>query len=90
MTTGDAVNMTHEPHTHQVMLSCEETKSRAWKGSVSLNLGVEVTMESSVPFIADGKVEISSEFSGVYEWGETESVTTTMEAVRDVYCASND
>ena len=76
--------MTHEPHTRQVMLSCEATKSRAWKGSVSLKLGVEVTMESSVPFISNGKVEISSEFKGVYEWGETESVTTTMEAVRDV------
>ena len=84
MTTGDAVNMTHEPHTHQVMLSCEDTKSRAWKGSVSLKVGVEVTMESSVPFISNGKVEISSEFKGVYEWGETESVTTTMEAVCDV------
>ncbi|RVW64277.1 hypothetical protein CK203_052261 [Vitis vinifera] len=41
-------------------------------------------MESGVPFIADGKLEISSEFSGTYEWGETESVTTAMETVYNV------
>ncbi|KAJ9697187.1 hypothetical protein PVL29_009110 [Vitis rotundifolia] len=84
MTTGEAINMTQEPHTQQVKLSYTETKSRTWKGSVSLKLGVKITMESGVPFIADGKLEISSEFSSTYERGETESVTTAMETVYNV------
>ncbi|KAJ9697182.1 hypothetical protein PVL29_009105 [Vitis rotundifolia] len=84
MTTGEAINMTHEPHTQQVKLSYTETNSRTWKGSVSLKLGVKITMESGVPFIADGKLEISSEFSGTYEWGGTESVTTAMETLYNV------
>ncbi|KAL6338355.1 hypothetical protein AAG906_018726 [Vitis piasezkii] len=41
---------------------------------------------SGVPFIADGKLEVSSEFSGTgtYEWGETESLTTAKETVYSV------
>ncbi|KAL6339303.1 hypothetical protein AAG906_028023 [Vitis piasezkii] len=70
MTTGEAINMTQELHTQQVKLSYTETKSRTWKGSVSLKLGVKMTMESG--------------FSGTYEWGETESVTTAMETVYNV------
>lgn len=84
MTTAEAINRTHEPHTQQVKLSYTETKSRTWKGNVSLKLGVNITMESGVPCIANGKLEISSEFSGAYEWGETESVTTEMETVYNV------
>ncbi|KAL6337933.1 hypothetical protein AAG906_005398 [Vitis piasezkii] len=74
MTTAEAINRTHEPHTQQVKLSYTETKSRTWKGSVSLKLGVKITMESGVPFIANGKLEISSEFS----------VTTAMETMYNV------
>ena len=64
MTTGDAINMTQEPHTQQVKLSYTETKSRTWNGSVSVKLGVQITIESGVPFIAGGKLEISFELSG--------------------------
>ncbi|CBI37298.3 uncharacterized protein LOC100251726 [Vitis vinifera] len=86
MTTGGAINMTQEPHTQQVKLSYTETNSRTWKGSVSLKSGVKITIESGVPFIADGKLEVSSEFSGTgtYEWGETESLTTAKETVYSV------
>ncbi|KAL6338356.1 hypothetical protein AAG906_018727 [Vitis piasezkii] len=46
MTTGDAINMTQEPHTQQVKLSYTETKSRTWNDNVSLKLGVQITIES--------------------------------------------
>ncbi|XP_034690550.1 cytolytic protein enterolobin-like [Vitis riparia] len=64
MTIGDAINMNQEPHTQQVKLSYTETKSCTWNGSVSSKLGIQITIESGVPFITDGKLEISSEFSG--------------------------
>ncbi|KAL6337935.1 hypothetical protein AAG906_005400 [Vitis piasezkii] len=71
MTIGDAINMTQEPHTQQVKLSYTETKSRTWNGSVSLKLGVQITIESGIPFIADGKLEISFEFSVETEYNVT-------------------
>ncbi|RVW64311.1 hypothetical protein CK203_052295 [Vitis vinifera] len=57
MTTADAINMTQEPHTQQVKLSYTETKSRTWNGSVSVKLGVQITIESGVPFIAGVETE---------------------------------
>ncbi|KAJ9697200.1 hypothetical protein PVL29_009122 [Vitis rotundifolia] len=84
MTTGQATNMTHETNTEQLKLSYTETKSRTWRGSVSLKLGVKPTIKSGIPFIAEGQLEISTEFSGTYEWGETESSTTTLESLYTV------
>ncbi|RVW76460.1 hypothetical protein CK203_056871 [Vitis vinifera] len=50
----------------------------------AINMTMNRTLNSGVPFIADGKLEISSEFSGTYEWGGTESVTTAMETLYNV------
>ncbi|KAJ9697183.1 hypothetical protein PVL29_009106 [Vitis rotundifolia] len=51
-----------------VKLSYTETKSRTWKGNVSLKLGVQITIENGVLFIANEKLEISFEFSMKIEY----------------------
>ncbi|KAG6575365.1 hypothetical protein SDJN03_26004, partial [Cucurbita argyrosperma subsp. sororia] len=53
-----------------------------WNSSVSMKLGVKTTIQTGIPFIFEGKVEISAEFSGQYQWGETK---TTSKAVETSY-----
>ncbi|KAF5956867.1 hypothetical protein HYC85_004092 [Camellia sinensis] len=79
LATEDAINRTQEPKTIDVKLSYSE--SRTWNSSVSLKLlGVKTTIQTTVPLIsAEGKSELSGEFSGDYQWGE--SLTTHEEKV---------
>ncbi|XP_028095864.1 uncharacterized protein LOC114295751 [Camellia sinensis] len=81
LATEDAINRTQEPKTVDVKLSYSESKTRAWNSSISLKLlGVKTTIQSTVPLIiAEGKIELSGEFSGDYQWGQTESLTTDKE-----------
>ncbi|CAL5398569.1 unnamed protein product [Camellia sinensis] len=81
LATEDAINRTQEPKTVDVKLSYSESKTRAWNSNVSLKLlGVKTTIQTTVPLIiAEGKIELSGEFSGDYQWGQTESLTTDEE-----------
>ncbi|CAL1352859.1 unnamed protein product [Linum trigynum] len=78
MTHGVASNGGSEPSTHTMHLSYEEKKSSTWDSNVSLKLGVTTKMETGVPFIAEGKIEVSMEMSGSYTWGETKESSTTV------------
>ncbi|KAI9114210.1 hypothetical protein K1719_014860 [Acacia pycnantha] len=76
MATGVAINRTQEPNNAEVKLSYTKTKSSTWNNSVSLKLGVKTNLKTGVPFIKEGKIEISTEFSGAYQWGETKTSST--------------
>ncbi|KAI7981257.1 hypothetical protein LOK49_Contig55G00005 [Camellia lanceoleosa] len=84
MTTGEAINRTETHDTVDVKLAYTETKSSTWNASVSLKLGVKTTIETGIPFVADGEVQISAEFTGAYMWGETELSTNLVETVYKV------
>ena len=61
-------------------LAYVETRTSTWGASVSLKLGVKTSVEvSSIPLIVNGQMEISAEFSGTYQWGETQTWTSTVE-----------
>ncbi|KAI9077499.1 hypothetical protein K1719_040521 [Acacia pycnantha] len=84
MATGVAINRTQEPNNAEVKLSYTETKSSTWNASVSLKLGVKTSFQTGVPIIAEGKIEVSAEFSGAYQWGETKTSSTIVETVYKV------
>ncbi|PSS21691.1 Natterin-3 like [Actinidia chinensis var. chinensis] len=84
MATGNAINRSQEPNTIDMKLSYTDTRSSTWNTNVSLKLGVKTSFQTGIPLIAEGKVEISAEFSGAYQWGETQSSTTVMETVYKV------
>jgi hypothetical protein len=44
-----------------------------WSSTVSVKLEVKTTLECGIPLVGEGKIEISTEFSGSYTWGKTES-----------------
>ncbi|XP_058211807.1 uncharacterized protein LOC131323992 [Rhododendron vialii] len=84
MATGEAINYNNEPSSFSTKLSYTTTKSSTWNYSVSLKLGVKTTFETGLPYILDGKVEVSAEVTGTKGWGETETSTTTVETVYNV------
>ncbi|KAF5728230.1 hypothetical protein HS088_TW21G00375 [Tripterygium wilfordii] len=85
MASGEAVNMTQDSNTVNLKLSYTETKSSTWNNSVGVNAGVKTTIVTGIPFIFEGKVEVSLEGSYTHEWGG--SVTSTNE-VETMYTAT--
>ncbi|KAI8553378.1 hypothetical protein RHMOL_Rhmol05G0011000 [Rhododendron molle] len=80
LATQPATNSTEETHTSTLNLTYTDTKSRTWNGSVSLKLGVEISIDSGIPLIEEGKIVVTTEFTGSYEWGETVSTETQVES----------
>lgn len=79
-----SINRTSQQHTKKLTLTYEETESKTWTSTVSLKIGVTTSFRAGVPIIADGKVEVSTEFSGAYEWGASITKTTTHEVAYEV------
>ncbi|KAL7170605.1 hypothetical protein ACSBR2_035477 [Camellia fascicularis] len=86
LATEDTSNRTQNPKIIDVKLSYSESKTHAWNSSVSLKLlGVKTTIQTTVPLIiAKRKTELSGEFSGDYQWRQTESLTTNEEKMYKV------
>ncbi|KAF7142461.1 hypothetical protein RHSIM_Rhsim05G0010000 [Rhododendron simsii] len=79
MVTKTATNDTQESNTATLNFLRNETKSSTWNGSVSFKLGVKTSIQTGIPFIVEGKVEVSAEFTGSYQWGETVSTENQVE-----------
>ncbi|XP_028098184.1 uncharacterized protein LOC114297901 [Camellia sinensis] len=84
MANGDATNNTQEPNTIDMKLSYTDTKTSTWNASVSVKLGVKTTLQTGVPFIANGQIEVSAEIDSAYQWGETFTSTSVVETVYKV------
>ncbi|XP_061993948.1 uncharacterized protein LOC133711887 [Rosa rugosa] len=82
MDTAMAVNDSPDrDSTITLKFSRKDARVSSWNGSVSLKLGVKTTIQvSAIPLIVEGKIELSAEFTGGYQWGET----TTVENIREV------
>lgn len=81
MATGDAINTTRVQNDVEVKLSYTERKSQTWNASVSFKLGIKTNINAGVPLIAGGGIEISTEFTGQYQWGKTEDSSTMIETI---------
>nr|XP_043637881.1 uncharacterized protein LOC122608872 [Erigeron canadensis] len=61
-------------------LSFQETKSRttSWTNSQTIDFGVSVSMSvEAIPFISEVGIELESNFTSTYNWGETKTETET-------------
>jgi hypothetical protein len=55
----------------QLSFSHAYTATKTWSNSVGLKVGVKTTIKTGVPFLAEGKIELSMEASYSYSWGES-------------------
>jgi hypothetical protein len=77
MAMTDAVNDTSAPTTKRLTISFEETETTQWDATLELTLKYTATMKVGFPKLGLGaKAELSAEFFGSYNWGET--VVTTV------------
>ncbi|KAI8553382.1 hypothetical protein RHMOL_Rhmol05G0011400 [Rhododendron molle] len=79
MVTKTATNNTQVSNTTTLKLLRKETRSTTWNGSVSLKLGVKTNIQTGIPLIVEGKVELFTEFTANYQWGETMSTENQVE-----------
>jgi hypothetical protein len=49
------------------------TATKSWSNQIGLKLGVKTTIKTGVPFLVEGKIELSFEASYSYTWGESVS-----------------
>ncbi|CAB4299558.1 unnamed protein product [Prunus armeniaca] len=82
MATGDAVNRTQEENTIDLRLSYKDSRSSTWNSSVSMKLGLVNEVQTGVPLIAKGEIEILTEFATEFQWGKT---NTSESEVVNVY-----
>ncbi|KAG5538538.1 hypothetical protein RHGRI_019201 [Rhododendron griersonianum] len=80
--SSSAENDKQVSDTKTLGFSHKDSRSSTWNGSVSLKLGVTTNIQTGIPFVAQGTVEVSTEFTGEYQWGET---VTTEHEVRTEY-----
>jgi len=71
----DLTNRSSVQQTASQNASFSATETSSWSNTVGAKIGVKTSFSCGVPFLADGKVEVSVEASYSYTWGETKSTT---------------
>jgi len=53
------------------------TETQAWSDSLAIQIGVQTSFESEVPFVEDEKVTISEQITNTYTWSGSTTTSTT-------------
>nr|AML47770.1 putative agglutinin [Triticum aestivum]AOZ21512.1 putative agglutinin protein [Triticum aestivum] len=77
-------NMTTTTNKTKMIFTYTNTVQSTWSSTVSLKIGVKTKFKSGIPFVVDGEVEVSTEFSGSYTWGGAKSDTKVVSKQIDV------
>jgi hypothetical protein len=70
-------NPTDTPQTSNINGSESVSETSTWSDSLGIKVGVKTSVETEIPFVLDGKVEVSSEVSNTYTWGGSTQTTKT-------------
>ncbi|KAI3862922.1 hypothetical protein MKW92_049516 [Papaver armeniacum] len=82
--TDTTVNRLDVPITSELNLTQTVTNTTNWSRSVTLTIGVTTGGSAGIPFVTDGKIEISTEVSNSWDWGETKEESLQVGSVRTV------
>ncbi|KAI3945164.1 hypothetical protein MKW92_028361 [Papaver armeniacum] len=85
--TDYSSNKTKNPLVSELNLKTTVSNSTSWSTSVTLSLGVKMTVTAGVPDIASGTLEISGEVTKYAEWGGTETKTDEVGNVKTITVA---
>ncbi|KAI3856776.1 hypothetical protein MKX03_022390 [Papaver bracteatum] len=86
--SDDSSNKTKNPLVSELNLKTTVSNSASWSTSVTLGLGVKMTVAAGVPDIASGTLEISGEVTKSSEWGGTQTETIEVGTVKTITVAS--
>ncbi|KAF5204875.1 hypothetical protein FRX31_005538 [Thalictrum thalictroides] len=82
LVTGGASNESYgtESRTLTLKLVYKDIKTNTWRNNISLTLGAKTTIQlDAIPLIVEGKVELSTEITNAFQWGETLTTETDVE-----------
>jgi len=71
-------NKTDVHQTSSVQLSGSVSTSNSFTQTYGVKIGVSTSFKTGVPYIAEGKVKVSTEFSATFAIGKTETSTKTV------------
>jgi len=74
--TEDANNSLDSPQTLTLTMADVTTETSSWEFQAGLEIGIKTTLETGIPFVADGKMEVSVTASISYKYGEVITKTT--------------
>ncbi|TVU26942.1 hypothetical protein EJB05_29518, partial [Eragrostis curvula] len=81
LTSREAINSTTTADKMTLGLKYTIAKERKWDSSVSMKFGVKTTLQAGIPEVASVGIEIETEFSSTYDWGQ--SIQDTVEDSTD-------
>lgn len=87
--TTTLTNNKDQVDTMSVEITYQDQKSYTFSRGFSLKAGVTTTIETGVPFVAEGKIEVSFEISGSFQWDTTTTTTTSVTAQGSVPVPAN-
>jgi hypothetical protein len=70
-------NKTRQTQTSSIANSKSVAETHGWSDSLAVKAGVKTNIKTGVPFIAEGKVEVSLEATNTYTWNGSETTSTT-------------
>ncbi|KAI3889322.1 hypothetical protein MKX03_004737 [Papaver bracteatum] len=82
--SDDSSNRTPYPLESQLNLKHTVTNTTNWSTSVSLSVGVKMSLTFGLPFIESGELEISAEATKSTDWGETEEESLEVGSVKTI------
>ncbi|XP_026430881.1 natterin-3-like [Papaver somniferum] len=82
--TDDSINRTRHPLTSEINLKTTVSDTTNWSNSVGLKVGVEMSIAASVPLVSEASFTISTEVSGSWDWGETQTKSQEVGSVRTI------
>ncbi|VFQ67541.1 unnamed protein product [Cuscuta campestris] len=81
---SDAVNRGNTDSQIQLQFERTVTRSRTWGHNIGVKAGVKTEFKTGVPFIAEGKIEVSAEGEYGYNWGTTEETSDKISTTHTV------
>lgn len=66
-------NQTSTPNKTTLTFTYKKKVMTTWTSTNSIKTGIKTNLVAKVPLFADGKIELSAEYSGSWTWGKTET-----------------
>jgi len=87
--TEVATNSTNTQQSVTLAAGDVVTTQSSWTAKVGISVGLKTTLETGIPFVANGKVEVSVTGSFDYSWGEVISDTTNFTKTTPIILPAN-
>ncbi|MDQ3581057.1 MAG: ETX/MTX2 family pore-forming toxin [Pseudomonadota bacterium] len=73
--TLNSENPTDNDQTPNISGTYTLSRTSGWSNALAVKVGVKVSGETGVPFVAEGKVELSTEVQNTYTWNGSKTET---------------